>query len=195
MTSDDTIQSKTKRGFTVWNFLSEIPFGWDAQDLAQKCEDALRYMGISQRKLNNNVLGLVFRPRSYFKVGTQQAAFGSAAKIDENFYRILIHPDVFQRNEIWNEEAVLLTLAHELTHVAQMLDGRLKVHTYSKGQRETFTDLKGRKYQYYHSEYNWVSRPSEHEAKWAKFNILRDAWGMSPRDPTDMEEEMADMVF
>ena len=192
---DEPVKTTTKRGFSVWAYLSEIPFGWDAQDLAQKCEDALRYMGISQRKLNNNIVGLVFRPRSYFNVGANYGAFGSAAKIDENFYRILIHPDVFQKDEMWNEEAVLLTLAHELTHVAQMLSGRLKVHTYSKkGQRETFTSLKGKKYQYYHNEWRWVSRPSEHEAEWAKFHILRDAWGMEPRNPTELEEMMGDLV-
>lgn len=195
MTGSDAVSTTTKRGFTVWTFISEVPFGWDAEDLAQKCEDALRYMGISQRKLNNNTLGIVFRPASYYKAdGTQHGIYGRASNFDDNFYRILIHSDVFQSNGIWNEEAVLLTLAHELTHVAQMLDGRLKVQDYSKGLRETFTTLRGKKYQYYHSEWNWVSRPSEQEAEWAKFNILRDAWGMDPRDPTEMEAKMADMV-
>lgn len=195
---DEPVKTTTKRGFSVWTYLSEIPFGWDVQDIAQKCEDALRYMGISQRKLNNNALGIVFRPRSYFKSETANGAYGSAAKFDDNFYRIIIHPDAFDgrcEHHQWNEDAVLLTIAHELAHVAQMLSGRLKVHTYSKkGQRETFTNLKGKKYQYYHNEWKWVSRPSEHEAEWAKFHILRDAWDMEPRNPTELEEMMGDLV-
>ena len=201
--NSEPTKTTTKRGFSVWTYLSEIPFGWDVQDIAQKCEDALRYMGISQRKLNNNALGIVFRPRSYFKSDADgrdmgNGAYGSAAKFDDNFYRIIIHPDAYDgscEHHQWNEEAVLLTIAHELAHVAQMLSGRLKVHTYSKkGQRETFTSLKGKKYQYYHNEWRWVSRPSEHEAEWAKFHILRDVWGMEPRNPTELEEMMGDLV-
>ena len=189
--ANDLSPTQTTRGFTVWSVRSELPFGWTKETIADRCESALRHLNISQRKLNQSQLAVLFRPTTEFTGGNLNA-HAAAQDLGDKVYRIVVYTDTWKTKD-WCEDEVLLTLAHELVHIAQYMAGRLSLNTYSRGLKESYIApqelyrAKVKRVSYYHADVSWMKRPSEKEAECRKFDVVQKAWGMKTRDFTEHE--------
>ena len=151
------------------------PVGFKGVWLADFCQEVLRSMGLSQRRINQMYINLVWINGDCEPTASSGFAFGSHTESPDiyNAHDIKISVGaVVEGEQMWfNRIKVLKTITHELIHAAQMQEKRLHYTHFGDSVRYTFKAPNGNK------QTGWVKGDDKILTAYEDLPYEMEAWG------------------